>query len=58
MDLKIEMIKKQIEVEGDLLRQYRQQQEKYIYYIVALSVASIGFSVYTTLHEPIKLFII
>lgn len=37
-------------MEGQLevQRQFRQQQEKYIYYTIGLSVTSIGFSVYNT----------
>lgn len=33
---------------NDLLKIFLERQEKYIYYVVALSVASIGFSIYTT----------
>jgi len=33
---------------SDLNKQYREKQEKYIYYIIALSVTSIGFSIYKT----------
>jgi len=38
----------------EIVNQFRQQQEKYIYYLIALSVASIAFSVHNTLGEPIK----
>ena len=32
----------------ELFRLFRQQQEKYVYYIIALCVTAIGFSVYKT----------
>lgn len=37
---------------SDLQNQYRMQQDKYTYYIVALCVASIGFSVHVTIDKP------
>lgn len=44
------MMKEQEEIRT----QYRQQQEKYIYYIIALCVAAIGFSVHKTIGLPLK----
>ena len=38
----------------ELLNIFRQQQEKYVYYLIALCVTSIGFSVYKTSGVPIK----
>jgi hypothetical protein len=34
--------------------QFRQQQEKFVYYLIALSVTSIGFSVYKTIGLELK----
>src|SRR5690606_35025426 len=34
--------------------QFRQQQEKFVYYLIALSVTSIGFSIYKTTGQPLK----
>jgi hypothetical protein len=37
-----------MEQQIELFRAFRQQQEKYVYYIIALCVTAIGFSVYKT----------
>lgn len=37
-----------MEEQKEIQRQFWQKQEKYVYYIIALSVAAIGFSVYKT----------
>lgn len=37
-----------MEEQKEIQRQFRQQQEKYVYYIVALNVTAIGFSIYQT----------
>lgn len=37
-----------MEEQKELRIQFRQQQEKYVYYVIALSVSSIAFSVYQT----------
>lgn len=37
-----------MEEQREIQRQFRQQQEKYVYYLIALSVTAIGFSVYKT----------
>lgn len=41
-------------VQQDIAKQFREQQEKYIYYLIALSVAAIAFAVNNTLGEPIS----
>lgn len=38
----------------ELQGQFRQQQERYIYYLIALAVTSIGFSVYQTSGVPLR----
>jgi hypothetical protein len=35
--------------------QFWQQQEKYVYYIIAISVSAIGFAIYKTSGQPLKL---
>jgi uncharacterized membrane protein len=35
-------------------QQFRNQQEKFVYYIIALSVAVIGFSIHLTTGQPYK----
>ncbi len=42
------------EVKAELQKQFRQQQEKYVYYIIALAVSGIGFSVYQTSSQALK----
>ena len=37
-----------MEEQKELRQQFRQQQEKYIYYLIALSVTAIGFAVHKT----------
>ncbi len=43
-----------MEEQREILKQFRQQQEKYVYYIVALCVTSIGFSIIKTSGQTIK----
>lgn len=43
------------EEQREIQNQFRQQQEKFVYYLIALSVTSIGFSVYKTIGQPLKL---
>lgn len=43
------------EVQQDLQKQFRNQQQKYIYYIIALSVACIGFAVDKSMDQPLRL---
>ncbi|WP_425659237.1 hypothetical protein [Tenacibaculum ascidiaceicola] len=38
----------------EIQKQFRQQQEKFVYYLIALSVTSIGFSIYKTVGQPLK----
>lgn len=35
-------------------QQFRNQQEKFVYYIIALSIAAIGFSIHLTYGQPFK----
>lgn len=44
-----------MEEQKEILNQFRQQQEKFVYYLIALSVTSIGFSIYKTTGQPLKL---
>ncbi|MFA5782142.1 MAG: hypothetical protein WC868_07725 [Bacteroidales bacterium] len=43
-----------MEEQKEIQKQFRQQQEKYTYYIIALCVAAIGFSVHKTIGLPLK----
>jgi len=38
----------------DLKRRFRSMQEKYVYYVIALCVSSLGYSIYITLDQPLK----
>lgn len=40
---------------SEIQKQFRQQQEKYVYYVIALCVTAIGFSVYKTSGVALKL---
>lgn len=42
-------------VQEELIKQFREQQQKYAYYIIALCVAGIGFSVQQTLGTKLSL---
>ncbi len=42
------------EIQKEIQRQFRQQQEKYVYYILALTVSAIGFGIYKTSGLPLK----
>jgi hypothetical protein len=42
------------ENQKEIQRQFRQQQEKYVYYVLSLSVSSIAFAVYRTSGIPMK----
>lgn len=44
----MEELKKEIRI------QFRQQQEKFTYYVIALCVASVGFSINITIGQPLK----
>jgi hypothetical protein len=44
-----------MEEQLEIQKQFRQQQEKFIYYIIALTVAAIGFSVVKTTGQSLKL---
>jgi hypothetical protein len=41
-------------LQEQMMHQFREQQQKFVYYIVALSVTAIGFSVYKTTGSPLK----
>ena len=43
-----------MEEQKELREGFRQQQEKYVYYIIALAVTAIGFSIYTTTGKPLE----
>jgi len=43
-----------MEEQKEIQKQFRQQQEKYTYYIIALCIAAIGFSVHKTTGLPLK----
>jgi hypothetical protein len=43
-----------MEEQKELRIQFRQQQEKYVYYVIALSVSSIAFSVYQTTEQHLE----
>jgi hypothetical protein len=42
------------ENQKEIQRQFRQQQEKYVYYVLALSVSAIAFAIYKTSGLPLK----
>ena len=42
-------------LQTDLQNQFRGQQQKYVYYLIALAVAAIGFSVVKTFDESLRL---
>jgi len=42
------------EDQREIQRQFRQQQERYVYYVLALSVSSIGLGIYRTSGLPLK----
>lgn len=43
-----------MEEQREIQIQFRQQQEKFVYYLIALSVSAIGFSVYKTTGQQLK----
>ena len=44
-----------MEMQNEIQKQFRDKQEKYVYYLIALCVASIGFSITKTTGESLKL---
>ena len=44
-----------MEEQRDIQRQHRQGQSKYTYFLIALSVSSIAFSIQKTINEPLIL---
>lgn len=43
-----------MEEQKEIQKQFRQQQEKYTYYVIALCVTAIGFAVHKTIGLPLK----
>lgn len=43
-----------MELQADLIKTFREQQQKYAYYIIALCVAGIGFGVQKTIGMPLR----
>ena len=43
------------EVQIEIQKQFRQQQEKLVYYIIALTVSAIGFSIFKTTGQSLKI---
>jgi hypothetical protein len=41
--------------QSELGQQFRQQQEKFHYYMIGLAVTAIGFSIYQTTGQPLKI---
>jgi hypothetical protein len=41
-------------LQADLIKQFRDQQQKYAYYIIALCVAGIGFAIQKTIGLPLR----
>jgi hypothetical protein len=41
--------------QNELLNTFREQQQKYVYYLIALSVTAIGFSIVSTSGKPLRL---
>ena len=44
-----------MDIKEKLISDFRSQQQKYVYYVIALSVTSIGFSIFQTMKEPLKI---
>ncbi|MEO8762204.1 MAG: hypothetical protein ABI388_11760 [Bacteroidia bacterium] len=42
------------EGQKEIQKQFREQQQKYTYYIIALCVAAIGFSIHETMGQPLR----
>jgi len=43
-----------METAGDITKLFREQQQKYVYYLVALCVTAIGFAVLKTFDLPLR----
>ena len=41
------------EIQFNIQKEFREKQEKYVYYLIALSVSAIGFSVYKTENQSL-----
>ncbi|QQU02358.1 hypothetical protein [Myroides odoratus] len=40
----------------NIQKEFREKQEKYVYYLIALSVSAIGFSIYKTNNQSLNIF--
>jgi hypothetical protein len=43
------------EIQKELVKKFRESQEKFVYYIIALSVSAIGFAIYRTVDKELNL---
>jgi len=43
------------EIQQQIIKEHKERQEKFVYYLVALAVSCIGFAVYNTLDAKLKL---
>ena len=43
------------EVHRSIIKEHKERQEKFVYYLIALAVSCIGFAVYNTLDEKLHL---
>ena len=41
------------EIQFNIQQEFREKQEKYVYYLIAISVSAIGFSVYKTENQSL-----
>lgn len=42
------------EIQFNIQQEFREKQEKYVYYLIALSVSAIGFSIYRTENQSLS----
>lgn len=43
-----------MDAQKEIKKEYRERQEKYVYYVIALCVTAIGFSVFNTMGKPLR----
>ncbi len=43
------------EIQLNIQQEFREKQEKYVYYLIAISVSAIGFSIYKTENQSLSL---
>ena len=46
------------EIQFNIQQEFREKQEKYVYYLIAISVSAIGFSVYKTENQELRITLI